>query len=30
LRLYEVGLAKSDPSVVEEVVSNEFRHPNAA
>jgi predicted ester cyclase len=27
LRLYEVGLAKNDPSVVEEVVSNEFRHP---
>ena len=26
LRLYEVGLAKNDPSVVV-VVSNEFRHP---
>jgi predicted ester cyclase len=27
LRLYEVGLGKNDPSVVEEVVSNEFRDP---
>jgi predicted ester cyclase len=27
LRLYEVGLAKNDPSVVEEVVSDEFRDP---
>ena len=27
LRLYEVGLAKNDPSVVEEVVSNDFRDP---
>jgi SnoaL-like polyketide cyclase len=27
LRLYEVGLAKNDPSVVVEVVSDEFRDP---
>jgi predicted ester cyclase len=27
LRLYEVGLGKNDPSVVEEVVSDEFRDP---
>jgi predicted ester cyclase len=27
LRLYEVGLAKNDPSVVEEVVSEDFRDP---
>jgi predicted ester cyclase len=26
LRLYEVGLGKNDPSVVEEVVSKDFRH----
>jgi predicted ester cyclase len=27
LRLYEVGLGKNDPSVVEEVVSSDFRDP---
>jgi hypothetical protein len=27
LRLYEVGLAKNDPSVVEQVVSEDFRDP---
>jgi predicted ester cyclase len=27
LRLYEVGLGKNDPSVVEEVVSKDFRDP---
>ena len=27
LRLYEVGLGKNDPSVVEEVVSEDFRDP---
>jgi predicted ester cyclase len=27
LRLYEVGLGKNDPSVVEEVVSNDFHDP---
>jgi predicted ester cyclase len=27
LRLYEVGFGKNDPSVMEEVVSNEFRDP---
>jgi hypothetical protein len=30
LRLYEVGLGKNDPSVVEEVVSNDFHDPQRA